>query len=404
MSTHIVEAGPIAIRHLCCRTRGDADTEIARAALDGIDDPVALVGDRPVSVESLWRTALQSLGCARREGVIVVHPSWWSPARLELVSAAAHTLADDIVMRPRSWVLARKPPADSPAATVIVEISEHMVVIAGPVVRAQPRRGEPQRVADAVARLIAGMTANHVGTLVIDAPDAVGGAGVLASMIADRSRQSSDMTVFRVDDAEFRRLAEAAVADQAPSATSSGPAPGGHRRHRRVMLVVVLVIAAALGFAAVGRRETSAPAAMATTFLVEGQVAVEVPAAWTTQRILAGPGSARVQITSPSDPNVALHITQSPAVAETLPDAAEVLKRAIDAEPPGVFVDFNPSGSTAGRAAVTYREVRVGHDIRWTVLLDRAVRISIGCQSRPVDDDPVRDACELAVRSAHALS
>jgi hypothetical protein len=31
------------------------------------------------------------------------------------------------------------------------------------------------------------------------------------------------------------------------------------------------------------------------------------------------------------------------------------------------------------------------------------VRISIGCQSRPAARDAVRDACELAVRSAHAL-
>ncbi|OBI50071.1 type VII secretion-associated protein [Mycobacterium kyorinense] len=403
MSTHIVAAGPTAIRHLCCGPKDDADDEIARGALDGIDDPVALVGDCPTSVESLWRTALQSLGCAGRQGVVVVHPSWWSPARIAVVSAAAHTVADDVVLRPRSWLLARKSPAGSSPAPVIVEIAEHMVVITGPVMRAQPRRGEPQRVADAVARLIAGMTANDVATLVIDAPDAVGGAGVLARMIADRARQRSGMTVFHVDDAEFQRLAEAVVANQATAATPPGPADGGRRRHRWVMLVV-LVIATTLGFFAVDRRETSSPVAMATTFLVEGRVAVEVPAAWTTQRILAGPGSARVQITSPSDPNVALHITQSPVAAETLGDAAEILKRGIDAEPPGVFVDFNPSGSTAGRAAVTYREVRVGHDIRWTVLLDRNVRISIGCQSRPADEEAVRDACELAVGSARALS
>jgi type VII secretion-associated protein (TIGR03931 family) len=41
--------------------------------------------------------------------------------------------------------------------------------------------------------------------------------------------------------------------------------------------------------------------------------------------------------------------------------------------------------------------------VRWTVLLDGAVQISIGCQSRPGGEDAVREVCEQAVRSAHAI-
>jgi type VII secretion-associated protein (TIGR03931 family) len=136
---------------------------------------------------------------------------------------------------------------------------------------------------------------------------------------------------------------------------------------------------------------------------VEGRVALTVPANWATQRVVAGPGSARVQVTSPADPEVALHVTQSPVAGETLPRAAERLKQAIDAEPAGVFVDFDPSGSSAGRPAVTYREVRAAHHVRWSVLLDGAVRISVGCQSRPGGEDAVREVCDRAVRSAHAV-
>jgi type VII secretion-associated protein (TIGR03931 family) len=79
------------------------------------------------------------------------------------------------------------------------------------------------------------------------------------------------------------------------------------------------------------------------------------------------------------------------------------LKRAIAAAPAGVFLDFDPSGVSAGRSAVTYREIRPGHQVRWTVLLDGAVQISIGCQSRPGGEDAVREVCEQAVRSAHAI-
>jgi len=45
------------------------------------------------------------------------------------------------------------------------------------------------------------------------------------------------------------------------------------------------------------------------------------------------------------------------------------------------FVDFNADDRRGDQPAVTYREMREGHDIRWTVFLDHRVRISIGCQS-----------------------
>jgi type VII secretion-associated protein (TIGR03931 family) len=101
-----------------------------------------------------------------------------------------------------------------------------------------------------------------------------------------------------------------------------------------------------------------------------------------------------------------LHVTQAPAVGETLADIAEPLQLAMklaDAEAPGVFVGFDPAGSCAGRPAVTYREVRADHHVDWAVLVDRAVRIGIGCQSGPGGDDALRPVCEQAVRSAHAL-
>ena len=169
------------------------------------------------------------------------------------------------------------------------------------------------------------------------------------------------------------------------------------------MLLIVTVFGAFEALAS-ARRGAPAGGGVPTTFLVEGRVVLEVPAQWPTQRVVAGPGSARVQVTSPSDPEMALHVTQSRVAIEALSATAEFLKQAIDAEPNGVFVDFNPAGNSAGRPAVTYREVRSGHDIRWTVLVDKAVRISIGCQSRHGFEGAMRQVCELAVRSARALS
>ncbi|ORW12110.1 type VII secretion-associated protein [Mycobacterium kyorinense] len=388
MSACVIEAGPGSIRQLCCGRTADSDAD---AALDGIDDPVVLVDDRPVAVESLWRAVLQSLLCERPGRLILIHPSWWTQARIATVATAAQALADDVELRPRAWLLARS----SPAPTVVVEIAQRLVVVTGAVVKAEPRRGEPEQVAEAVAHVIARMT-EHAATVAIDAPDSVPGAHVVATMIAERLPDR--LAVAQIDDARLHWLAASTV----PGDQQAIAVVRGRRRYGGFILVVPL-IAAALGLIAYSHHETPEPGNMPTTFLVEGRVAVQVPAGWTTQRVIAGPGSARVQITSPSDPQLALHVTQSPVGAETLVDAAESLKNAIDAEPSGVFVDFNPSGLSAGRPAVTYREVRAEHDIRWSVVLDGAIRIAIGCQNRRGDEDAIREVCELAVRSARAL-
>jgi type VII secretion-associated protein (TIGR03931 family) len=57
----------------------------------------------------------------------------------------------------------------------------------------------------------------------------------------------------------------------------------------------------------------------------------------------------------------------------------------------------------AGRPAVTYREIRPGRVIRWSVVQAGSVRVCIGCQSAPGRDEAVRAACEQAVRSAREL-
>jgi type VII secretion-associated protein (TIGR03931 family) len=404
VSAHVVAVGPNGISQLCCGRSTLTDSEMIRAAFDTIDDPVALVDGRPVAIDSLWRAVLRSLDCGRPECAILVHPSWWAATRVDVVSAAAQVLADDVVMRPRSWLLAQASPLGSLHATVVVEIADRLVVVTGGAVVAEPRRGEPERIAEAVVRSVMEMAADAMAGVVIDAPSTVAGAGLLGTMIADGLRVSGGVTTVQVDDARLRELAVAAVPGDNDACESQSADAAGNQHPRRLVLgVFVLLITAMVGVSALGRHPAPVSDRAPTTFLVEGRVALEVPAQWPMRRVIAGPGSARVQVTSPSDPEVALHVTQSRVATETLDATAASLKHSIDAEPVGVFVDFNPTGLSAGRRAVTYREVRAGHDIRWIVLLDGAVRISIGCQSRPGHDDAVRAVCEQAVRSARAI-
>ena len=136
---------------------------------------------------------------------------------------------------------------------------------------------------------------------------------------------------------------------------------------------------------------------------MEGRIAVAIPPDWSVERITSGPGSRRVEVTSPVDPDIVVHITSSYAPETTLADAAEVLGKAVTEQDPGVFVAFRPTAEVAGRPAITYREIRAGRVIDWSVVLAGATRISIGCQSAPGAEHAVRGPCEQAVRTAREL-
>ena len=129
----------------------------------------------------------------------VVHPSWWPSSRVGVVTAAAETLADDVLARPRSWLLTQASDAE-PQATVVVEIAERLVVITGAEVVAIPRRAEPH------PRCRGGRgghrrdDAEMAAVVLIDAPSTVAGAPALATLIADAVR-GAGQTVVEIDDA-----------------------------------------------------------------------------------------------------------------------------------------------------------------------------------------------------------
>jgi type VII secretion-associated protein (TIGR03931 family) len=382
MRSHVIDIGPNSVRRLCC---GGATVVDAECAFESIDDAWALVDDRPVTVVSLWRDVLASIHCGTAGEVTVVHPSWWSSARVDVVTAAARELVDGAHVRPRSWLLRQA----AAAAASIVEIAADFVVIVGAEVVVESRRRDQSQVVEAVVRSVRSMAAD----VVIDAPAAVRGAGALAAAIAKRS--SSGVSVAVVDDLRFRRLA----AELKPG---SAHRPAARRR----WTLISLALPAALLIGVVAVRDHPAPRVhphFPTTIAVEGHVSVEVPVDWPMRRIIAGPGSARLQFTSPADPEAALHVTQSRVALPGLDATADFLERAIDDAADGAFVDFNRAGRDAGRPVVTYREVRASHEIRWTVWVDNAVRISIGCQNRSGLAAAVDEVCALAVRSARAL-
>ena len=269
----------------------------------------------------------------------------------------------------------------------------------------------PVAVADLWHAVMAGLTGRHCpSVVVVHPPD-------WPSPRIDRVLAAANCFADRVVAVSRTEWTPAGAQPDPREERLETPRPRRRRWRLPVAAAVLGVLAVLAGVAGVVLLAAVAPphADPGPQVLVEGRVEVRVPAQWTVERITRGPGSRRVQISSASESDVALHITQSyetqsyetqshetqsHAPETTLADAAEVIGRAIAGQEPGVFVDFQPADVVAGRPAVTYREMRPNRVIRWAVLPVGAIRIGIGCQSPPAREDAVRAACEEAVRSA----
>jgi type VII secretion-associated protein (TIGR03931 family) len=362
------------------------DGELVTAAFESIDDATALVRDRVVPVDEVWRE-LMAAAIGRAAGtVVLVCPSWWRPPRIEMVGNAARQVATNVVHLRRADVLR----VDE--SKTIVEIAPEFVVVHAPSAATSvvPRVGEPRAVAASIDTRIDDMD------VVIDVPSGMDGATRLSGELA-RVLRLRGVAVSMVDD---RRVLRAAQERRVGRRRMVG-LPARFTQPRVAALTGAGVVVAALTVAAAGYGADD-DAAATSAWLVEGRVAVEVPADWPTERINSGPGSARVQVLSPLQPHVAIQVTQSPG-QESLAVAAEVLRRALGEQPDGVFVEFTASDRRAEKNVITYREIRREHHVEWTVMLDRGVRIAIGCQHAPDRPAPER-ICEAAIRSARTLT
>ncbi len=371
----IVVVGPMTITG-----PGTVDAERATVALDGIDEDLVLIEGRVAAAEQLWRDVLAAALGGRREAVLLC-PSWWAPSRLARVEGAARSSCADVDVRRRVDVLA--------AGCVVVEVAPELIVVHADTGRhAVARAGPSTGVVGAVVACVEGL-----GAVTVDVP---AGLGVVGAELASAVRRRG-IAVTVVDDEAIVRGIGAETADVVdPPSTRRRPSS------RAVLLAGAVASAMALTTAAIGDGDDASAELdqHAGTWLVEGRVAVEIPAHWTVQRVTSGPGSARVQVMSPSEAS-ALQITQSQVPADqTLDTTAEILRRALTDEPDGVFTDLTLHRQPGLRPVVSYLEVRPNHRVTWTVMLDRAVRIAIGCQGDP----GAEQACDRAIRSAHAIA
>lgn len=372
----VIVAGPATLRG-----PGVIDAELAAAALHCIDDDLGLVGVKVKDAQRIWADALAAAAGGRSvTKVTVVCPSFWPPNRIDRIRQAACTVASEVLIRDRREVLWEV--ADQPHCPVI-EMGEELVVLARPGSPAAVFRRSSPALAGTVQRALA-----DASSVIIDVPSGIVGAEADATELAGRlGTAGTDVTVLGC--ADLYRDGEVQE-DQ-------------RRWQTRVSVLAALVVIGLLTLAVCsGNSPQPAPVAASAEagWLVEGQVAMQVPLGWTVERVLSGTGSARVRITSPEDAHRGIHLTQTPVPARpSLAESARALRAAAAGLRAGVIVDFNDTATAAGRAAVTYREVRADAAVQWTVLLDDTVRIAIGCQG-----PDIAGPCDMAIRSAHRNS
>ena len=386
MTGILVEVGPATVRG-----PNRVDAEWVSAGIDGIDDELTLIDDRAVAVADVWRTVIHDVVGGVAEAIVVVCPTWWASSRVERVREAASTVAADVVVRRRAQALRDGLPD---RLLTVLEIAPEFVVVSSP-------EGDLDVVRRGDAEAVAARVPPSMGVL-LDSPEGVEGGHPFAAMIADRLR-ASGVAVTIADRDCLRRGAEALPARDEDLGADRRPSRN-RRRATAALTGALLSVAVLCGGFAAGHDDGPSNAVVPTTLLVEGRVGVMVPAQWVVQRITSGPGSARLQVLSPLDGDIAVHVTQSSLVRVQSPEqVAESLRSALGDQPEGVFVEFNPADRRAGRPVVSYREIRADHHIAWVVFVDESLRIAIGCQSAPGHEEAVRDACDQAIRSAHAV-
>lgn len=387
MTGIVVEVGPATVRG-----PNHADAEWVSAGIDDIDDELTLIDERPVTVTEVWRNLMHDVVGGSAETIVLVCPTWWAPSRVDCVRGAASTVATDVVVLRRAEALRDGLPD---RLTTVVEIAPEFVVVS-------PPEGDVQVVAGRDADTVVAMIPMSMA-VVVDAAEGVAGALPFAATIADRLR-ANGVAVTIADRDWVRRSVEPVPLQGDVPVAEARPSTNRGRRVAAVLVGTLLSVSALCGGFLSRHDDDRSAVDMPMTLLVEGRVGVMVPAQWVVQRVTTGPGSARLQVVSPADADIAVHVTQSSLPPhQSHAQVAASLRSALAEEPDGVFVEFNPSDRRADQPAVTYREIRADHHIAWVVLTDGSLRIAIGCQSAPGREAAVREACEAAIRSAHAV-
>lgn len=396
-----------------------------RALLQGVDEMSIVLDGRRHHLRQAWQQAFGAMGIGGSgftgRTVLVGHPSTWGPRRASALADAAGP-GSTVMLVPRAVLIARSH-ADLTVRRCAVVETTHLP--ARPVDPAHPRPAMWD--VQIVSRRPDGWVIERCGVIPASAPEAglaliddsveavfVDGddAGEVASAIDLVAAHAVAGRVVAVDRALVVRLGHrTGAADAGPGVkqpvVDPEPRDGPGWRSRPLLagaaVIAVLVVAGAF---AVGwwQRDGAPPSSVADVQV--GRAQLSVPGGWrhsgqdTPSGTVDDPSTSRAVFVDESDGRRIIVVLTEVRAGSTRDSVATSLRNRIDQRGDDVVTEFSADTRFAGRDVIGYREAPAsGSAIRWYVIVDDGLQVSIGCQAGGAAET-VDPECEQAVRTA----
>ncbi|WP_055474867.1 type VII secretion-associated protein [Gordonia sp. HS-NH1] len=401
-----------------------------RTLLESVDQTSVVVDGRRDHLRQVWRRVFADLGLPAGRPMVVGHPSTWGPRR-------ASTLADvgdarsSVELVPRAVLVARshadltvqrcavvetthlpRPPAD-PAhprpswwdVQIVGRGPDGWAVERSGVIRPGPGdRSHSSVVVDGIdviddsveAVFVDGDRRDEVSAA-IDLVSAHAVAGRVVAVDRDLGVRLGHRTGGAADDAV------APVRDPGPP----GAVPAGGTRRRPRSLVAAAVVAALVvsGAVGVGLWQRDPASGTSSTDVRLGRATLTVPGDWrqaeqeTPTDAADDPSTTRAVFVDPDDGRRIIAVLTEVREGSTPASVADSLRNRIEQRGDDVVTEFSATTRFAGRDVIGYRESPAsGGAIRWYVVVDDGLQVSIGCQAGTAAE-PTDAECAEAVRS-----
>ncbi|WP_338837551.1 type VII secretion-associated protein [Gordonia polyisoprenivorans] len=394
--------------------------------LEDIDADVIVASGVRISTEQRWREVLAQMIGGYRGPVLVGHPSTWGAVRRGVLTGAAGSLRPDITLVPRAILIARSHTDVTVSRCAVVETTHR------PTHRraAGPPRWDVQRLrrgaigweiedsavlcpvgsATEDAAAVEEAIDDGIEAVYVDGDDPAE-VGRAVELILDHSVAGRVVAVDRRLVARWgSRVAHIEPLDfgdlDAQMAASSARRRVELTRGRvlaGVLAVVVLVVGVV---AAVASTRHDRPPAPADHLVTQGRTSLLIPSDWqqTEQNAPSGATSSSVQsrtvFVAPEDGSRILLVQSTVRAGSTPSSVALSLRNRIAQRGDDVVSEFSAATRFAGRDVISYREAPAsGAPIRWYVLVEHDLQVSVGCQAG-TGGDSVDEPCEQAVASA----
>lgn len=401
---------------------GTRDSELdLRPLLDAVDEVTVVVDGRRQHLRQAWQLAFAELGIAADPDrpLIVGHPSTWGPRR-------ASSLADvgggaPLTLLPRAVLVARSHADITVQRCAVVETTHIPEPPADPA-RPRPaawdvqivRRNPEGWVVERSGLIEPGEQAAEGLMVIDDAVEAVFVDGddpaevsAAIDLVAEHAIAGRVVPVDRDLVIRLGRRTGGAADDAVPVVGDPvEPATDVSTRRSRRMLAgaaaaAVIVVAGAF---AVGwwQRDDPAPA---TSEVAVGRATLSVPGDWrqseqdTPGDTTDDPTTRRAVFVSEADGRRIIAVLTELRDGSTPQSVATSLRNRIEQRGDDVVTEFSTDTRYAGRDVISYREAPAsGSSIRWYVIVDDGLQVSIGCQAGSAAEQ-LDDECARAVRS-----